>query len=596
MARSLTETIERRRHESGAGGDRFVDMRLDFIETVVDEQGNSTDGEMLMSVGGIWDRRRRRYRTKNGKRLRCPTRIVIRCHPGQSIAVRWFKGWLNAHAKRRGQPPPPPPNWEEMPSDVDPSDVYSALFAGGRRAGKTWIGVALSIAYAVAFPRAIVWLIAPEEEDWAELQRYAKRILPRAFKQGQNRTGWRLINGSELMLKSAYDPESLKKGQVDLALLNEGQRCKERAFVVVRGGIVDRGGLVLVCANPPTEEKDQTWVADFAAEARVGERAAVYVEFNSLLNPHIDRRALLAMKHDVDERTFEIEVFGRFLGPKDAVAYNWNRLENERSVPDVGDVTEEFLRIVGEGEGIRQIVGIDVQTFPYMAAVVYRFYASTDVDKVQAWIVDEVALDGGDEVGLAAELYEKGYHPDETLLIVDASGTYQHSKRRSADSPPPEWNGKGSFDIFRSAREDGPGYRRIVSPDRRMKRKNPQIVDRMRAFTSLICTHAGVRRLYADPKRAPKTCKAIREWRVVNGKPSRVANVAHMGDAVSYPIVRIFPRRLRSAKPGSADPVTAKVDKPGTPRTDPRDVPQSMRASRPAPGRSPGVSRRLQGY
>ncbi len=285
------------------------------------------------------------------------------------------------------------------------------------------------------------------------------------------------------------------------------------------------------------------------------------------------------MRAEVDERTFQIEVLGRFLGPADAVAYNWVRMENERAMPgpdsELRDVTEEFLRYAEEGEGICDLVGLDVQRIPYIGGPVYRFYcaASDRVSRetVIAWIVGEVVLDGGDELDWCAQLHEHGYHPDTTLIVCDATAEYQHSRRRNADSPPPEWKGRGSFDLIRGA-----GYRRIVPPSRMFRRKNPEIVDRIRAFTSMISNGVGQRRLFADRDRAPKTCKAIRDWRNVHGKPSRIQDVAHLGDGVSYPLIRLFPRILRSGNTAVMDPIIQRVDRPvlSSVPAPPRSAPQ----------------------
>jgi hypothetical protein len=184
---------------------------------------------------------------------------------------------------------------------------------------------------------------------------------------------------------------------------------------------------------------------------------------------------------------------------------------------------------------------------------------SATKDTVLVWIVGETVLEGGDEVDFCHELDEAGLGSESTLIVCDASGRYQHSRRRSTDSPPPEWKGRGSFDIIRGA-----GYLRIVTPDRRMKR-NPEIVDRMRAFTSMICSGFGERRLFADPLKAPKSCAAIRDWRTKHGMPSRTQEAAHIGDGASYPIIRLFPRRLRSAGKSTnprdvQDPVASRVD------------------------------------
>lgn len=550
------EEFKRRRAE------RYVPLRLDF------ELGP----DRLLSVGGRWDKRLEGF---DGPP---ESRVVVRLHEGQRRAVEWFATWLEAHVERRGNPPKiTAAELEELELDTSPAHAYSALFAGGRRAGKTWIAVALAVAYAIKFPGAIVWLVSPSDQKHDELRRYIAGCVATAWLDSPPTSeGWELVNGSRLLLKSAYTEEGLKEGQAHLVLLNEGQMMKRRAFTVARGAVVDSSGIVLVCANPPSEKKDQIWVSDFAAEAAAGRRAAVFLEFNPLLNPHIDRHALIALRAEVDERTFAIEVLGQFRGPVDAVAYNWIRLENEQAIARVGvggkaidvallrvegkrrelaDVTTNFLASIGEGEGVRQVVGLDVQRFPYIGGPIYRFFGEPTRERVIAWIVGEIVLEGGDELDWCEELREAGYLPDDTLIVCDASGRYQHSRRRSMDSPPPEWKGRGSFDIIRSA-----GYMRIVPPDRRMK-KNPEIVDRMRAFTSLICSGSGVRRLYADPELAPKTCGAIRDWRTVHGKPSRTQESAHLGDGASYPIVRLFPRRLRSGKPGGVDPVAQAVDK-----------------------------------
>lgn len=540
------ELIDRRRRERDVGGDRFVDMRIDF----------ELHDQSMLVAGGRWDRRADDYvgETSSG--------VVVRLHEGQARAVEWFATWLDAHADRRESPPVIDINAIDQLIDSDPTHVYSALFAGGRRAGKTWIAVALCVAYALRFPGAIVWLVAPSSEKFEEIRRYVKDFVAGEWLDSSTQYGgWELCNGSQLLLKSAFGTgDGLKEGKANLILLNEGQMMKSRAYVVSRGAIVDQSGLVLVCANPPVEAKDEQWVSDFAADAAAGERASVYVQFNPLLNPHIDRRALLSLKQEVDERTYQIEVLGLFLAAKDAVGYNWVRIENEREKPDDKlDCTEAFMVSIGEGTGIHQVVGLDVQRFPYIGGPIYRFYGIPEIDSVLAWIVGEVVLSGGDEVEFCTDLYERGMDPAHTLIVCDATGEYQHSRRRNVDSPPPEWSGKGSWDIIR-----GEGFNRIVAPDRRMRKKNPDIVDRLRAFTSMISSGTGVRRLFCDPKLAPKSAAAIREWKTVSGAPSRRQDVAHLGDGISYPIIRFFPRRLRnkgkSLNPRQVNNLADKID------------------------------------
>jgi hypothetical protein len=530
-ARNEADQIARLRREDSELGERFVDLRLDI----------EMNGESLLTVGGLWDRRRNDY---SGA---ARSRAVVRIHPGQVRAVRWFKSWLAAHAERRASPPPV--TSEEIDAiDVDthPDHVYAALFAGGRRGGKTWMAVACAVVYAVRYPGAIIWIVSANDQKHDEVRRYLAGHIADEWLQRVTLLDYDLCNGSRILLKSAHNPDLLKEGKANLVILNEGQMMSERAFVIARGAIVDQSGAVLVCANPPVEAKDHQWVTDFAAEASAGRRAAAYLEFNALMNPHIDRHALIAMKAELDERTFAIEVLGQFRGPKDAVCYNWVRLENEIPVPaGYRDVTEQFLELAGEGLGITHIVGLDVQRFPYIGGPHYKLFVPPNTiptaETVLAWIVGETVLDGGDEVDFCHELVQAGLGFETTLIVCDATAEYQHSRRREADEPPPEWHGRGSFSIIRSE-----GFRRIVPPDRRLRRKNPPIVDRMRAFTSMICSGVGVRRLFADPVKAPRCCKYIRDWRTKHGTPSRTSEAAHVGDGASYPIIRLFPRRLRA--------------------------------------------------
>lgn len=563
------QALERQRR-SGDDSANLVDMRLDF----------ELHGSLLLSCGGRWNRRANDW---EGDVDACSERVVVRLHPGQRKATDWWRGWLAVHAGRRDHPP----TNEEIEEDVtefDEFEVYSAMCSGGRRGGKTFWAAAAVAGYNVQFQQAITWAISPsrgrDDTKADEIRRYMVALLaPEWIRRQTVATGWELIHGSAILLKSAHagaDPDAIKEGQADLVWMNEAQKMKKRVYVVARGAVSDKSGLVLLCANPPVEAKDEQWVSDFAVDTDSGRRASKHLPFDPLDNPHIDRRALLSLADEVDERTFDIEVRGMFMPAIDCVAYNWLRKENERQAPKptvqdriqipcpktgLVDVTAEFLELEEEGEGITELIGLDVQRVPYIGGPVYRFYGTPNTrptrENVFAWIVGEVVLDGADEEEWCHHLGEAGFKPDRTLIVCDASGQWQHSRRRNVDSPPPHWTGQGSFSIIRSA-----GWRRIVPPNKRNPEKNPSISDRVRAFTSMICNKHGLRRLFADPELAPQSCKAIREWKQVHGKPSRSQDVAHLGDGISYPLIRLFPRFERSGNTGGMDHVTKRVDRP----------------------------------
>lgn len=551
-------------------------------------------GELLLAAGGLWNRRLNEWQDTVDA---CEGGVVFRAHPGQIAATEWWAKWLGAHAYRRENPPQI--ELDDTPEDFDPDEimtdgvavnpltVYSALLSGGRRGGKTfWAFACAVVSYAVQFPEAIIWALSPargaDDTKPDEIRRYvAPNISPSWIRRQTIATGWELINGAQIMLKSGNanaDPDAIKEGKANLVVMNEAQKTKQRVYVVARGAISDQSGMVLMCANPPVEAKDQQWVADVAAETDAGKRDTVHIPFDPLENPHIDRRALLSLQREVDERTFDIEVRGLFRAAADAVAYNWSRQDNEKPAPrpepipgggqrpcprtGLIDVTSEYLRSIDLYDGITHLFGIDFQVHPHMGGPAYKLFCYPgqvpDYDTVLMWGVDEVVL-SGDELEWSAAARARGYDPLVTVIVGDGTGEYQHSRRASTDSPPPEWKGRGSFDILR-----GEGWLNIVRPDPKIHRNNPHVVDRVRALTSLIQTaDKKRRRLFMDPDRCPKTCKSLREWPTVHGKPSRTHEAAHLGDSASYPIVRLFPRLMRSSNTGpGGDHIARRVDQP----------------------------------
>jgi hypothetical protein len=570
------ELEQRRRWRDPEGGGALVDMRIDI----------EFQNQLIMAAGGRWDRQLDDYDSDEpglADPRRATSRLVIRPHAGQIEALLWFKGWLNVHAGRRNHPPAfDAAAIAKLDSDiVDPAEVYSEMFAGGRRGGKTWMAALICAMYAVQFSDAIVWVVNPSDQKHDEVRDYMEHLLAREWIAWETvADGWGIVNGSTISLKSAYtgtDPDAIKEGKAHLVWMNEGQKMHKRVFTVARGAISDNSGLVLVCANPPVEAKDQQWVGDFAADAQAGRQMSAYHHFDPLQNPHINRLALMALRKEVDIRTYRIEVLGEFLPPADTVAYNWIRTKdgNERSAPVSGpigkrpdqhrtpesiwvDVTAEFLQFVAEeGDGYTDLPGIDFQMHPHMGGPVFRIYApvgeAPTKDNVVMWGVDEIVIQG-DEDAWCEEAKAHGYRNASTLIVADGTGGYQHSRRGDADAPP-TWKGRGSFDILNMG-----GFWNVVPPSRRIKNNNPHVLDRVRSLTSMIETADRRRRLFIDPVRCPKTAKSIREWPTTNGKPSRTHPAAHLGDGASYPIIRLFPRILRADRADEVDPIKELVD------------------------------------
>ena len=533
---SLDQLIERRQSEATDDDAKYVDLQLDLIDDSAPNQPR------ILRGGGRWSRRLRKYIGH------APRGRDVRCHPGQVEAARWFAAWIARWWRHRfhGEPIP------------DDERIYSLFLAGGQRSGKTWLGVALAVLYAAIIPGSIVWIVCPTENDFEEVEDYLKGLMPKAWYRRLGWPHWRytLANGSKIVLRSGHKPEGLKKGDCDFLVINEAQQQRERVFNIARLRIARSGALVVACCNPP-EQPVGFWVGDRVAAAERGEIQAKYFHVDPMDNPHIDHGPMLSFKKEVDDRTFDIEVRGLFLGARDAVFHNWGRLENEKDPPPRAmNVTQLFTRSQ-EGRAYDQVVGIDIQRRP-MVGVEFNWFknprASLRLEDwhrwVLMWAVREYVLDRSDEEGLSLAMLEAGLNPERTLLVVDASGDWQRVREGNEGKMTREfkkeiWKGRGSFDVFHDH-----GFHHIVKPDRRSD-ANPDIVERFTTARQRICTAApgqyGQRFLYSATWNR-KLNEAVRGYPNKDGVPARRHKHAHLSDAFTYPVFRYYPR-IRLAPP-----------------------------------------------
>lgn len=528
MPRSQSATIGRIAEQwCVEGGPGSADSATDLQLEIVDE----TTGELLLAVGGRWDRLAADGRgdyVSDADSAR-----VISMHVGQIDAVTFFAWWLDRH----------------LLGDVSPEDmVFDIIASGGRRGGKTAFSMTVAVAYAVACPGSIVWIVCPSEESgFNEPTDYLNSIMPASwyYHLGDPAFIWVLANGSTIQLKSGHTPGLLKQGRADFIVINEGQRIPPQSYDTLSASIVDIGGCIVTAANPPDVGDKGTWVAGLITETERGDRKyARHFFFDPRRNPHIVQAALAALAEKYDEHTFNIQVLGMVLLPPDSVLHAWDRRSNEEPAPDPSlDCTREFT-LYHEGRSYDDIVGVDVQNFPWIAAVRMRAYrnpkAPLDMSRARLWGVGEAFVAKGDEVDTCKILRnELLLDPERTLVIMDASCRWQQQKRNENDQRT-NYRGKGSMDMF-----IGEGFRHVVPPDRESD-ANPNILERVRAANARIGNKAGDRLALVDPRRCPQTAKSIRHWRrsKTTGMPSRTSQHAHGGDAITYILWRFFPRRL----------------------------------------------------
>ncbi len=77
---------------------------------------------------------------------------------------------------------------------------------------------------------------------------------------------------------------------------------------------------------------------------------------------------------------------------------------------------------------------------------------------------------------------------------------------------------------------------------------NPAVKDRVLATNAMLLNGDGVRRMKVNPRNCPKFTEGLEKQAYdKNGEPDKSSGVDHVNDAGTYPIVRLFPIKKRSA-------------------------------------------------
>lgn len=534
--------------ELTASGDvapaRFVDLAISIRIADVEGTGEharwkpGTDEE-IVRVGGRWDRRSKRWAGP------ASTGIVMRLHRGQERAGRWIAEWLRR--KQTG-------DWSGFVK------AWTLCLCGGRRAGKSDLGVRAILAYAIMAERSIAWMVSPTLEAGAELDHAIREMLPRGwYTRREAATGssltYRLANGSRIHLRSGHKTSTLRAGRADAVLVNEAQLQDHRAYVNLRGAIADRSGICIVAANPPDTARGR-WVTALVRDAEAGAIEAVAFQLDARENPFVDYAALASLEREVDSNTFARDVLGHFTAIGDVVFYAWGD-ECWRDPPaDLVDVTPQLTK-AQLGRASAFVIGMDFQRQPAMVAIAMRMFRDPDDEnEVLTWLVDEFIVEHATEYELldviertpmwtlgagAPETREPGattYRgwleqgarasaaPQHCAVIMDASGFFQDG----AHNP-----GRTSDRALRSRRWSELHKPQIDSD------KNPIIVERMKVGNARLKSASGQRRLFVA-RHCEWSAEALRSYPMRNGVPDRRHELAHVVDAITYPLYRLFGR------------------------------------------------------
>jgi hypothetical protein len=497
-----------------------------------------------------------------------PRRKIFEIHQGQAESTRWFISWLNAYVAWRTEVlREGPENARELRlrvAELQNAVVQFILLFGGRRAGKTWLGVVWCVLFAMAVPDSIVWLVAPSMPRAAELEEEILKALPSPFVKDRIKSSkkWVLWNGSTLQMMSGWDGDALRRGRCDLFLLNEGQEIDHAAYLNCRAALADKGGLGIIAANPPKLQIGE-WVNKYVAKALAKLVAGVMYAMNARHNPHINWTDLESMRHEMSLDEYERDILGISKPLQDKAWHAFAEANVQRKgelamtpaglivpahvlggqgvvgVPHkLEDITTAILKKHFGGRTFEVGVSIDFQSNPYIVALVRRFYKHPVTGVELDFTVGEFIVEHGDEDDLIDEMESANLSGATTVCVADASGDWQDIKREK---------GRGSFEHFKSR-----GWQFIYHPDRKSKR-NPNRIDSVNVGNSRFCNTDGVLRSFIDPS-CEQTIEAITLWEKKNGIPNSKSPWAHISDAWRYWLWWFYPKRYSAGIPGPEGP------------------------------------------
>jgi hypothetical protein len=531
------ETLDQITGEAG----RLVDLCAVFRRN--DKDGDPT-GEVLLVVGGRWDRIDGRYTGETPKRCK-----VWGVNEAQLEAVADLGEW-----------------WAKRRAGDDSRNIIISL-GGPRGTGKTHILTQACAAVNLCLPGTKAWVFSPTLDKREEIEDQYRSAVPLSW--AKNPLRWptsipdcrfTLINGSSTRSLSGEVPEGAKRGEAEMIFINEGQQQRRKVFSLALYGIRKNGGLMVVAHNGPTKSFPAgEWVIDLVESIDAGKIAGTSRMLDPRKNPSVHSPTMAKIGdaiEAVDPESAAADVAGKYERLGNFAYGNW--LASDRRVdgvlrksmvvapPDIGDITNEALRKAGVFGRYGVAIGTDHQTTPHQAAAVVKVFRGAD-GRNNYWVVDEVIVPGASvtELDLSDALYnglsaaQVEYDPADAILIPDCSGDWQVSNRES---------GMTSLMVLESQLWKCKPPTEIKRPDRSKSPKNPPVHHSLAQMADVM--REG--RFFVAPW-CKWSIEALEKTPVKKDgdrvKIDQRGGFAHICDAIRYPVWLLEPKKKKPARP-----------------------------------------------
>jgi hypothetical protein len=396
------------------------------------------------------------------------------------------------------------------------------VVVAGRRWGKTQTAKTLIIK-AASKPRQVIWYVAPTYRMARDiLWRDLVDSIPPALIKRKHETLMivELLNGTEISLKGADKPDTLRGVALHFLIMDEVQDIKpDTWFKVLRPTLTSTGGNAVFIGTP----KAFNWLYDLYL---LGQRPRIYIDkagnrrlndwkswqFPTIMSPFIPAAEIEAAREDLDEKTFAQEFLASFETMSGRVYYAFDRKTHVGKYP-----FNPKLPIW---------IGQDFNIDP-MSSVIMQPQLNGEI-----WIVDEVILRNSNTQETADELGRRYFkYLKQTYLYPDPAGANRTTASR----------GVSDLDILRDA-----GFKK-----QRYRKKHPPVADRVNSVNRMFRSADGQIRMRVN-ETCRETIQSLEQTIYKEGsrEVDKSLSMEHAADALGYCIQLEFPVRkveLRAA-------------------------------------------------
>jgi hypothetical protein len=395
----------------------------------------------------------------------------------------------------------------EPQKDILNNPARFKVVASGRRFGKTYASIA-ALAKHSRYPNSKCMYIAPsyrmaKQIVWEDLKlmlkqrRWAKRI-------NESELTITLVNNSQIMLRSADNPDSIRGVGLDFVVIDEAadiDNSGEAWGAVIRPTLSDREGHALIIGSP----KGRNWFYDLYQNAKHYEDWHSW-QYTTAEGGNVSEAEINQARQDLDERTFQQEYLAQFVNYSGVIYYAFGE-HNIKSMPQPADLRTPLH------------IGMDFNIDPGCAVIGYQHREGIH-------IFDELEIYGTDTGEMSREIQQR--YPNRKIIVYpDAAGA---QRKTSA-------GGVTDHIILKNS-----GFELKVGSI------NPSVKDRIAAVNSVCKSNDGVVKLSVEPS-CKKTIECLRKQVYKEGtRQPEKSGYDHMNDALGYLINHLYPLR-QNVKP-----------------------------------------------